>query len=165
MGHALCLDPSRAPEDQEVMIMRWEEHVYHCRHEVMNDNQIKVLQNFRSVKCCFCLRTQESFMKEEAVLFFFFSYLWIFHKLGTGIKHAGFICLTVGSWVGRKMEKTFQENFSTKEKKETLSRSTSSLEAASNQWWLFFVQWQIKSNSLFDTHIYAHWRESTLHFG
>ena len=70
--------------------------------------------------------------------------------------------------MGRKMEKTFQENFSTKEKKETLSRSTSSIEAGSNQWLLlfkFFVQWQIKSNSFFDTHRYAHWRESVLHFG
>ena len=52
------------------------------------------------------------------------------------------------------MENTFQENFSTKEKKETLSRSTSPIEAPSNQGLLlfkFFVQWQIKSNSLFDT--------------
>lgn len=52
------------------MMKRWgdEEHVYHYRHEVMNDNQIKVLQKFRSVKSCFCLRTQESVMKEEAGL-------------------------------------------------------------------------------------------------
>ena len=34
----------------------------------MNDNQIKVFQKFRSVKSCFCLRTQESVMKEEAGL-------------------------------------------------------------------------------------------------
>ena len=89
MGHALCLDPSRAPEDQEVMIKRWEEHVYHCRHEVMNDNQIKVLQNFRSVKCCFCLRTQESFMKEEAVLFFFLVIYEYFTNLAQGSNRQG----------------------------------------------------------------------------
>ena len=79
------------------------------------------------------------------------------------------MCLSVGSWVERKMKKTFQENFSTKEKKETLSGSTSFIEATSNQWLLllfkFLVQWQIKSNSLFDTHTYAHWREPVLHFG
>ena len=70
------------------MMKRWEdeEHIYHCRHEVMNDNQIKVLQKFRSVKCCICLRTQESFMKEEAVFLVIYEY---FTNLAQGSNRQG----------------------------------------------------------------------------